>query len=126
MLAQTGGGCRATNYVAIARKAFKDAGMSQIPVIALGGEKQAGFPVTLPLFGNLLIGIIYGDLLMRVLYKIRPYEKFPGSAQKLYDYWVTKCRYDLLTGGKHNFKDNIFGIVRDFDSLAIDEHQKKF
>lgn len=125
MLAQTGGGCRATNYVAIARKALKDAGMSQIPVIALGGEKQAGFPVTLPLFGNLLIGIIYGDLLMRVLYRIRPYEKFPGSAQKLYDYWVTKCRYDLLTGGKHNFKDNIFGIVRDFDSLAINEHQKK-
>lgn len=125
MLAQTGGGCRATNYVAITKKAFKDANMPQIPVIALGGEKQAAFPLSLPLFGNLIIGIIYGDLLMRVLYRVRPYEKSPGSAQTLYNKWAAKCRQDLMTGGKHNFKENILGIVRDFDNLPLMEALRK-
>jgi predicted nucleotide-binding protein (sugar kinase/HSP70/actin superfamily) len=95
--------------------------MSQIPVLALGGDKQPGFPFTLVLFENLIISIIYGDLLMRVLYRVRPYEKQPGAAQKLYDYWTDKCRESLLTGGKHNFKSNIFEIVHDFDNLEIDE-----
>ncbi len=118
LLAQTGGGCRATNYVAIARKALNDAGMSQIPVLALGG---ASFPVTVPLLESLIMSIIYGDLLMRVLYRVRPYEKQPGSAQQLYDYWAERCRKDLLTGERKRFKTNIFGIVHDFDSLELDE-----
>lgn len=125
MLSQTGGGCRATNYVAMARKALKDAGMPQIPVLALGGENQPGFSMTLSLFENLIIGIIYGDLLMRVLYRVRPYEKQPGSTQALYDYWAAKCRQDILTGGRYQFKDNIFGIVHDFDNLEIDEQLQK-
>lgn len=125
MLSQTGGGCRATNYVALARKALKDAGMPQIPVLALGGENQPGFSMTLSLFENLIIGIIYGDLLMRVLYRVRPYEKQPGSTQALYDYWAAKCRQDILTGGRYQFKNNIFGIVRDFDNLEIDEQLQK-
>jgi len=125
ILAQTGGGCRATNYVAIARKAFKDAGMPQIPILALGGKSQAGFDLTLPLFKSLIIGIIYGDLLMRVLYRVRPYEKHAGSAQELCDKWAAKCRQDMLKGSTYNFKNNVFGIVRDFDNLDIDEQQLK-
>lgn len=125
MLAQTGGGCRATNYAAMTCKALKDAGMMQVPVLALGGEKQTGFSLSLPLFENLIVGIIYGDLLMRVLHRIRPYEKQPGSAQALCDYWAAKCKQDLLTGRGRNFKSNIFGIVRDFDNLEIDEQQHK-
>lgn len=123
MLAQTGGGCRATNYVAIARKALRDAGMPQVPVLALGG--QAGFPLTFPLFESLIISIIYGDLLMRVLYRVRPYEKSPGSAQALCDTWAARCRQDMLIGAKHNFKKNLFGIVHDFDKLELDERQSK-
>lgn len=125
ILAQTGGGCRATNYVAIARKALNDAGMSQVPVFALGGDAQSGFPLTFQLFENIIIGIIYGDLLMRVLYRIRPYEKIPGSADELYNYWTARCQQDMLICGKHNFKSNIFGIVRDFDNLEINELQTK-
>lgn len=125
MLAQTGGGCRATNYVSITRKALKDAGLCHVPVIALGGEKQSGLPLTLSLVENLIVSIIYGDLLMRVLYRVRPYEKHPGSAQALYDHWADQCRQDLLTGARHNFKRNIFSIVRDFDNLEIDEQQIK-
>lgn len=125
LLSQTGGGCRATNYVALARKALKDAGMPQIPVLALGGKSHPGFSLTLSLVENLIIGIIYGDLLMRVLYRVRPYEKQPGSSQALYDYWAEKCRQDILTGGRYNFKNNIYGIVRDFDNLEIDEQLHK-
>jgi len=125
ILAQTGGGCRATNYPAIARKAFNDAGLPQVPIFVLGGNDQLGFPLTLQLFKNILIGIIYGDLLMRVLHRIRPYEKRPGSTQKLYEYWAAKCKQDMLIRSKHNFKSNIFDIVRDFDNLEINEQQIK-
>jgi len=125
LLAQTGGCCRATNYVAIARKAFKDAGLPDVPVFALRSGKQSEFPLPFSLLENLIIGIIYGDLLMRVLYRVRPYEKRPGSAQQLYDSWSAKCRQDLAAGGKQSFKNNIFSIVRDFDNLEIDEHQIK-
>ena len=125
ILAQTGGGCRATNYAAIARKAFHDAGIPQVPIFVLGGNDELGFPLTLQLFKNILVGIIYGDLLMRVLHRIRPYEKAPGSTQKLYDYWTAKCKQDMLVESNHNFKSNIFDIVRDFDNLEIDEQQIK-
>ena len=121
ILAQTNGGCRATNYVAIARKALRDAGLPHIPVYALGGEEPASLPVTLPLLESFIVSIIYGDLLMRVLHRIRPYEVRPGSAQELYERWAAKCRHDILSGGKHNFKENIYGIVRDFDILDIHE-----
>jgi predicted CoA-substrate-specific enzyme activase len=124
ILAQTGGGCRATNYVALARKAFKDAGMPQIPIFALGGKAPAEFPLTFSLFECLLISVIYGDLLMRVLYQVRPYETYPGSAQRLYETWAAKCRQDMLTGSRHNFKKNIWGIVKDFDSLETNKQHK--
>ena len=123
ILAQTGGGCRATNYVAIARKALQDAGMPQVPVLTLGGP--SGLSLTFSLLESLIISIIYGDLLMRVLYRVRPYEKSPGSAQKLCDIWSAKCRQDMQIDTKHNFKNNIFGIVRDFDILELDEQQTK-
>lgn len=119
LLTQTGGGCRATNYAAIARKALKDAGIPQIPVLVLGEEQ--GFPITLPLLENLVIGIIYGDLLMRVLYRVRPYEKRRGAAQELYEHWAAKCCQDMLAGGKQNFQNNINGIVLDFENLELDD-----
>ncbi|AEG58720.1 acyl-CoA dehydratase activase-related protein [Desulforamulus ruminis] len=125
ILTQTGGGCRATNYVAITRKAFRDAGLPQVPVFALKSGKESQFPLTFPLFEDLIMGLIYGDLLMRVLYRVRPYEKRPGSAQKLCDDWSAKCRQDLLAGRKENFKSNIFGMVRDFDHLDINEQKLK-
>ena len=124
LLAQTGGCCRATNYVALARKAFQDAGMPQVPVIAFGRESQSEVPISWSLLESLIVGIIYGDLLMRVLYRVRPYEKQPGSAQALYEKWSTKCRNDMLIHGTHNFKNNIRDIVNAFDSLPIEDHPK--
>jgi len=85
MITQTAGGCRATNYIGFIRKALKDTGLSHIPVISLnfaGLEKNPGFKMSLGLVNKALIALVYGDLLMRVLYRVRPYEKVKGSAMR--------------------------------------------
>ncbi len=124
MISQTGGGCRATNYIAFIRKALKDAGMEHVPVIsinAVGLEKNPGFKLTIPMLHNAMMALIYGDLFMRVLYKVRPYEKIPGSANKLYESWVIRCKETLANGGFKEFKENVYKIVKDFDNLEIDK-----
>lgn len=128
IISQTGGGCRATNYIAFIRKALRDAGMENVPVISLnavGLEKNPGFKITIPILDNLLMGMTYGDLLMRVLYKVRPYEKVAGSANNLYEYWVDKCINSLENGNRKDFIQNIYGIVEDFDNLEIHEEMVK-
>jgi len=121
IMTQTGGSCRATNYIALIRKALQDAEFPQVPVISLsaGLEKNPGFNFSLPMLDNTIMGMLYGDLLMRVLYRIRPYEKVPGSANQLYDYWAHKCKQALFNGNKFAFGDNVFAIVRDFDNFPI-------
>ncbi|MGO1367824.1 acyl-CoA dehydratase activase-related protein [Senegalia sp. (in: firmicutes)] len=124
IISQTGGGCRATNYIAFIRKALKDAKLSHIPVISLnasGLEEQPGFDVSLKMGIKMVKSFVYGDLLMRVLYKVRPYEKKKGSADRLYDYWMDKCKKSLKNEDKKDFKENIYNIVNDFDNFEIDE-----
>ena len=127
MISQTGGGCRATNYIGFIRKALKDAGMEHIPVISLnavGMEKNPGFKITRGLLNKCLIGLVYGDLLMRVLYRVRPYEKIKGSANLLYKSWVKKCRESVASGKWGLFRRNINRIVKDFDNIEIDNTVK--
>ncbi|MBC2579772.1 2-hydroxyacyl-CoA dehydratase [Clostridium sp. DJ247] len=127
IMSQTGGGCRATNYIGFLRKALKDAGMSNIPVISLnliGMEKNPGFKITPGVLNKAIIGLLYGDLFMRVLYKIRPYEKIPGSANILYEKWIEKCKENVRNGNHKEFKKNIYSIVEDFDNLEINTVQK--
>ncbi|HBI03466.1 MAG TPA: 2-hydroxyglutaryl-CoA dehydratase, partial [Paenibacillaceae bacterium] len=123
MLSQTGGGCRASNYISFLRKALKDAGFENIPVISLnpnGMEKNPGFKMTFGLFTRAIIALIYGDLLMNVLYRVRPYEKIKGSANELYQKWVEICIKSLTsTSGKKDFKKNCREIVKEFDELEI-------
>ena len=110
MITQTGGGCRATNYIGFIRKALKDAGMEHIPVISLnavGMEKNPGFKISLGLLNKCMMALIYGDLLMRVLYKVRPYEKIEGSANLLYESWVEKCKNSIAGGKIGLFRKNI-------------------
>lgn len=127
MITQTGGGCRATNYIGFLRKAMVDAGYPKIPVISLnavGMEKNPGFTLSLGLVNKSLMALVYGDLLMRVLYRVRPYEKNVGSANLLYEKWVIKCK-DALKGGSFRlFTDNVRKIVKDFDKLEITNEQK--
>lgn len=122
IISQTGGGCRATNYIAFIRKALKEAGFEYVPVISLnsvGLEPNPGFKITLSLLKKALMGIVYGDLLMRILYKTRPYEKIKGSAMDLYNKWVKICKQSLIVGKYKEFKRNVQQIVKEFDSLPL-------
>ncbi len=122
IITQTGGGCRATNYIGFIRKALVDSGFEQVPVIslnALGLESNPGFKITAGLANKALIALVYGDLLMRVLYRVRPYEKIKGSANMLYDSWVERCKESVRSGKHKEFRRNIRQIVREFDNLEI-------
>jgi predicted nucleotide-binding protein (sugar kinase/HSP70/actin superfamily) len=122
IISQTGGGCRATNYIAMIKKALKEAGFGFIPVLSLnfvGMEKHPGFKISLPLLKRSMMGLIYGDLLMRVLYKVRPYEKVAGSANKLYEKWRDICLKSLKDASLSEYKKNITNIVDEFSKLEV-------
>lgn len=122
IITQTGGGCRATNYIAFIRHALKSAKMSHVPVIslnALGLESNPGFKITRPLVEKLVQSILYGDILMRVLYKTRPYEVEVGSANALYDQWVEVCKESIAIGDRKSFAKNVKGIAKAFDELPL-------
>jgi predicted CoA-substrate-specific enzyme activase len=127
IISQTGGGCRATNYIGFLRKALVDAGFGGVPVIslnAIGIEKHPGFKITLPLLNKGITALVYGDLLMKVLYRTRPYEKVKGSANQLYRKHAEICKASLKSGNKGEIKRNIINIVREFDQLELTEDLK--
>ncbi|KFI84539.1 activator of 2-hydroxyglutaryl-CoA dehydratase [Bifidobacterium reuteri DSM 23975] len=97
-ITQTGGMCRATNYFGLIRKALIDAGYPQIPIIAIstqGLEDNPGFKATVPMLHRAVKALILGDLLMKCLYRVRPYEVEKGSADKLYEQWDVIVRETL-------------------------------
>ena len=129
IMTQTGGGCRASNYVGFIRRALEKAGMPQVPVISLsaqGLEKNSGFKITPKLLFKALQAVVYGDLFMRALYRMRPYEAVKGSANELHEKWKKICIESLSKPGinKGEFKKNIKGIVQDFDNLPITDEVK--
>ncbi len=124
LITQTGGGCRATNYIALIRKALKSVGLGHIPVIALSfkdlGEVNPGFKVTPKMLLQAIYALSYGDLLMMCLYRTRPYEVEPGSANALFDYWMARCKEQLMRGMKYSeFKKTVRAIVEAFDTLPL-------
>lgn len=122
IITQTGGGCRATNYIGFIRRALNDAGWSHIPVIslnALGLESNPGFKFTFSLIHKAMMATFIGDLLMRVLYRVRPYEKVPGSANELYEKWNAKAEEMLKSNSILKYKKLVRGIIKDFDNLPI-------
>ncbi len=127
LMSQTGGGCRATNYIGFIRKALIKSGMSHIPVISLnvaGIEKNPGFSLTPKLLNRAIQAIVYGDLFMNVLYRVRPYEKVKGAANALYEKWNGIFRRSVASGDLKGFKKNIDDIVKDFDALEITDQIK--
>ncbi len=128
MITQTGGGCRATNYIGFIRRALQKAGMGHIPVVSIstsGIEKNPGLTYTPKMLIGILQAVIYGDVFMRVLYRMRPYELEKGSANALYEKWNAICCEAVKNPKMSEFKKNIRGIIRDFDALPIDETLKK-
>ena len=124
IISQTGGGCRATNYIGFLKKGLREAGFGYVPIISLnvlGMEKQPGFSISYPFIKKLMMGIIYGDLFMRVLYRVRPYEKVPGSANELYEFWREKAFENVSYGNKREMNENIKNIVEAFDKLEIND-----
>ncbi|MGL4772538.1 MAG: 2-hydroxyglutaryl-CoA dehydratase, partial [Clostridium sp.] len=122
IISQTGGGCRATNYVGFLKMALREAGFSHIPVLsinAVGLEKQPGFKITVGLVKKALMAIVYGDLFMRVVYKVRPYEKVKGSTNALHEKWKKKAMENVRNGSKKEFHRNIKEIIKEFDELEI-------
>lgn len=127
IMSQTGGGCRATNYIAFLRKAMIEAGFENIPVISAninGIETNPGFKIGPRLFQKVTMGVIYGDLLMRLLYRVRPYEKIPGSANLLFDKWIELCKRQLVSGNILTFQKYIKKMVEEFDQLEVRDIQK--
>ena len=124
LITQTGGGCRATNYIALIRKALKSVGLAHVPVIALSfkdlGEVNPGFKITPGMLYQALMALCYGDLLMMCLYRTRPYETEPGSTTRLFDHWMAECKQQLSQGLSYGtFKKTARQIVDDFDTLPL-------
>ena len=124
IITQTGGGCRATNYIALIRKALKSVGLEHIPVISLSfkklDEENPGFKITPKMLLQAVYALCYGDLLMMCLYRTRPYEVEGGSATRLFDYWMDTCKKQLGSGtSRGEFKRTVRQIVEDFDTLPL-------
>lgn len=141
-ITQTGGMCRATNYFGLIRKALVDAGYPQIPIIAIstqGLEDNPGFKATLPLLHRAIKALILGDLLMKCLYRVRPYEVEKGSANKLYELWDAIVRETIEHHGysktaaktpsikKGYLPYNVLAkeIVKSFDNLPLRDIPRK-
>lgn len=125
VITQTGGGCRASNYIGFIRRALEKAGYPDIPVISFnlsGLEDNPGFRLTLPLLQKGLYALVFGDIFMRCLYRMRPYETVPGAANALHEKWKQKCIAFVSTQGfcSHwKFKRYCREIIQDFDNLPI-------
>ena len=127
-MSQTGGGCRATNYVGFIRKALKDAGFPNVPVISfnvVGMEKSTGFKITVPMAINLVKGIFYGDLLQKLLLKNRAYEINKGESQAMYEKWLEKCKKLCSKSSYKQFKQSIYDMVNDFETIQLDTSIEK-
>ena len=126
ILFQTGGGCRASNYIHLLRKALEKAGLGHVPVISLsmaGLEKHPGFQLTLPLVMKMMYGVLYGDLLMTLVNQCKPYEVEKGSAQALADRWTRQLAGELTarsTGGYRRVKSNYRRILDQFAAIPME------
>ena len=129
ILFQTGGGCRASNYIHLLRKALQKAGLAHVPVISLsmaGLEKHPGFQLTLPLIIKMMYGVLYGDLLMTLVNQCKPYEVERGCAQALADRWTDRLAAELTGGGQSGYrrvKDNYRRILDEFAAIAVERRE---
>ncbi len=127
IMSQTGGGCRASNYIGFIRKALKDAGMEHIPVVSLntvGLEKNPGFQLTVRMVKRCVMAMVYGDLLMRLTNASRPYEKNKGETNALLAKWLRDLKPSLGPYEYAEFHRNIRLITQDFDNMEIVDIKK--
>ena len=128
IMSQTGGGCRATNYIGFIRKALKDAGFEQVPVISLnvvGMEKMPGFKLTPKLIDKLIKAVLLGDLLQKMLHKNRAYEVHKGDTDKVFQNWMEKSKKLVTNCTNKEFKQAIYDMVDDFEKIEVDMSKEK-
>ena len=128
IISQTGGGCRATNYIGYLRKALIDAGMKQVPILSLNAsdmERQPGFKLTKSFLHRMIQAVVYGDALMQCVLATRPYEINPGSADALCDYWIKKLRERITKANIFQYSKYIKNIIDDFDNLPVDKSKPR-
>ena len=129
IMTQTGGGCRASNYIGFIRRALEKADMGHIPVISLnlsGLESNPGFKLTLPLIMRIVYAAVFGDIIMKCVYRMRPYEKTPGSVNAMHHNWEQKC-IAFLSGASPSygqFKRICRDMIHDFDNIPIMDIKK--
>jgi len=125
LITQTGGGCRASNYIKLLRKALVKAGYGNIPVASLnfsGLEKGSGLPLTVPLLRKVLASIFYGDLLVALRSQVRPYENTPGTAEAVCERWIATIQEWLRSNRNYSVPDmkrQFPLIVEDFAAIPI-------
>ena len=127
MISQTGGSCRATNYVGFLKKALRDSGFANVPVLSLnavGYEKQEGFKLTPKLIHKTMMAVSYGDILMKLLYHIRPYETIKGITNKIFDRWYEDVKPNIRNGKLLQFRNNLNRIVDEFSYIKTTGEQK--
>ena len=123
LLFQTGGGCRASNYIALLRKALANAGMAHVPVIPMGVagyEKHEGFSLTVPLLHRFLYALAYGDILMTLVNQVKPYENEKGAAERLAEQWTNRLVSEMAGRKRLSYpqiKANYTKILEDFASI---------
>lgn len=124
MLFQTCGACRATNYISVLRKALKYAGFPNVPVFAVYGLETDEFKMPVPMYKDAIKAAVYGDLLMKLVNRVRPYEIHQGDTQKMYEKWLENCKQELLDSSARKYKKNIYNMVSDFESIEISNIRK--
>ena len=128
IISQTGGGCRATNYIGYLRKALIDAGMKQVPILSLNAsdmERQPGFKLTKGFLHRMIQAVVYGDAIMQCVLATRPYEKNPGSTDALCNYWLKKLRENITSASLRQYNKYIKEIIHDFDNLPVNKDVQK-
>ncbi|EEP29047.1 2-hydroxyacyl-CoA dehydratase [Shuttleworthella satelles] len=132
LISQTGGGCRASNYIGFIRRALIKAGYPNVPVISInlsGLEPNPGFSFTPSLIQRGLYALEFGDIFLRCLYRVRPYELVAGSADALHEKWAARVK-DFVSADKkilshRKYKQMCRDIIHDFDTLPIHEDMRK-
>ena len=123
VISQTGGGCRATNYIALIRKALRESGHPEIPVISLSavalGEDNPGFKLTPALLKQAVYAVLFGDVMMQMLYRCRPYEATPGAANALYEEYMARARKLAPKFNRHNYTKLAREAIRAFDTMPL-------
>lgn len=130
LITQTGGGCRASNYIHLLRKALVKAGYGHIPVLSLNAanlEKDSGLQITIPLIKRVVAALTYGDFIMYLNNKVRSYEANKGDSQKIVDKWIKILRdqfYNNKGSSFHSMKKNMKLIAREFDNVELTNEVK--